>query len=353
MNLHDLRKYFVLESTSILNALKQLDTVSDNGMLTLFVIDEANHVIGSLTDGDCRRALIRGAALTDPVVTVMQKDFTYIDDDNYSSDLISFIRQKGIKLVPYLHKNKTVKKILDFSNGKSYLPIDAVLMAGGKGERLRPLTLNTPKPLLKVADKPIIDYNIDNLIHYGVDNINVTVNYLAEQIEEHFFAEKNGVKIKCIREGEKFLGTIGGVQYIKDWHNDVVLLMNSDLFTNINLEEFYLHFLKNNADMSVAAMPYNVNIPYGILDIENKRNIIGIKEKPNYYYYANAGIYLFKISLLDLIPHNTFYDATDFLTDLIARQYKVIRFPISGYWIDIGKPADFQKVQEIASHFKE
>ncbi|WP_414162746.1 sugar phosphate nucleotidyltransferase [Treponema vincentii] len=142
------------------------------------------------------------------------------------------------------------------------------------------------------------------------------------------------------------------MQYIHDWHNDVILLMNSDLFTNINLEEFYLHFLKNGADMSVAAMPYNVNIPYGILDIENKRDIIGIKEKPSYYYYANAGIYLFKRSLLDLIPHNTFYDATDFLNDLIAKQYKVIRFPISGYWIDIGKPADFQKVQEIAEHLK-
>lgn len=353
MNIQNFTKYLVLDSTSVLNALKRLDAVSDNGMLTLFVIDELNHVIGSLTDGDCRRALINGASLTDPVVAVMRKDFTYIDDDNYSSGLICFIRQKGIKLVPYLYKDKTVKKILDFSNGKSYLPIDAVLMAGGKGERLRPLTLETPKPLLKVADKPIIDYNIDNLIHCGIGNINVTVNYLAEQIEEHFSAEKNGVKIKCIREGEKFLGTIGGVQYIKDWHNDVVLLMNSDLFTNINLEEFYLHFLKNNADMSVAAMPYNVNIPYGILDIENKRNIIGVKEKPSYYYYANAGIYLFKRALLDLIPHNTFYDATDFLTDLIARQYKVIRFPISGYWIDIGKPADFQKVQEIASHFKE
>lgn len=352
MNTHDFTKYLVLDSTSILDALKQLDAVSDNGMLTLFVIDESKRVVGSLTDGDCRRALIKGASLADPIATVMRKDFTYIDDDNYSSDLISFIRQKGIKLVPYLHKDKTVKKILDFSNGKSYLPIDAVLMAGGKGERLRPLTLNIPKPLLKVGGKAIIDYNIDNLMHCGIDNINVTVNYLAEQIEEHFSTEKDGIQIKCIREGEKFLGTIGGVQYIHDWHNDVILLMNSDLFTNINLEEFYLHFLKNGADMSVAAMPYNVNIPYGILDIENKRDIIGIKEKPSYYYYANAGIYLFKRSLLDLIPHNTFYDATDFLTDLIARQYKVIRFPISGYWIDIGKPADFQKVQEIAEHLK-
>ena len=347
-----IRSYLILYNNSILNALKQLDAVSDNGMLTLFVIDESNHVIGSLTDGDCRRALIKGAGLTDSVATVMRNDFTYIDDDNYSSGLISFIRQKDIKLVPYLYKDKTVKKILDFSNGKSYLPIDAVLMAGGKGERLRPLTLNIPKPLLKVGGKAIIDYNIDNLFHYGIDTINVTVHYLAEQIESHFKDEKNGVKINCIHEGDTFLGTIGGIQQIKEWHNDTILLMNSDLFTNINLEAFYQHFLQNEADISVAAFPYTVNIPYGIFELEGVRDITGIKEKPSYYYYANAGIYLFKKELVGLIPRNTFYDATDFLTDLIAKHYKVIRFPISGYWIDIGKPADFQKVQELAEHLK-
>lgn len=345
-----IHSYLILYNNSILNALNQLDAVSDDGMLTLFVIDESKRVIGSLTDGDCRRALINGASLADPVLAIMRRDFTYIDDDNYSSGLISFIRQKGIKLVPYLYKDKTVKKILDFSNGKSYLPIDAVLMAGGRGERLRPLTLNTPKPLLKVGGKAIIDYNIDNLFHYGIDTINVTVHYLAEQLENHFADTRDGVKINCIHEGNIFLGTIGSILHIKEWNNDTILLMNSDLFTNINMESFYQHFLEHSADISVAAVPYTVNIPYGIFELDGVRDIIGIKEKPSYYYYANAGMYLFKKELLDLIPLNTYYDATDFLADLIAKQYKVIRFPISGYWIDIGKPADFQKVQELAEH---
>ncbi|WP_152513509.1 nucleotidyltransferase family protein [Treponema pedis] len=353
MNVQVLNIYKIHYSCTILDALTQLNMVSDNGMLTLFVVDDNDCVIGSLTDGDCRRALISGIALNEAVESVMHKDFTYIiTGSNYSIELIKHIRQKGLKLVPYLNGDKTIRKILDFSDGKSYLPIDAVLMAGGKGERLRPLTLTTPKPLLKVGDKPIIDYNIDNLMHYGIDHIHVTVNYLAEQIEDHFSSEKNGVKINCIREGEKFLGTVGGVQYITEWYNDVILLMNSDLFTNINLEDFYLHFLKYKADMSVAAMPYNVNIPYGILELEDTRNIVGIKEKPNYYYYANAGIYLFKKELLDFIPKGRYYDATDFLMDLIKHNRKVIRFPISGYWIDIGKPADFQKIQEIAGHLK-
>lgn len=345
-------EYSISYKKNILDALKQLDSVSDNGMLTLFVLDDAGKVIGSLTDGDCRRALLAGLSLTAKLDTVMHKDFTFITKDTYSHTLIQYIRQKGLKLVPYLNEDGTIKTILDFSNGKSYLPIDAVLMAGGKGERLRPLTLKTPKPLLKVSGKPIIDYNIDTLFHYGIDTINVTVNYLAEQIEAHFASEKNGIKINCVREGEHFLGTIGGIQYIKEWHNDTVLLMNSDIFTNINLEDFYLHFLKHNADMSVAAVPYNVSIPYGILDIEHIREISGIKEKPSYYYYANTGIYLFKKELLSFIPHNKYYDATDFLMDLIKSNRKVIRFPLSGYWIDIGKPSDFQKVQELAEHLK-
>lgn len=351
--MEDYTRYLIPDKSTILDALKHLNTVSDKGMLTLFAVNESGCVVGSLTDGDCRRAVIRGVALSDSIQKVIHRDFTYITDTNYSSSLIRYIREKGFKLVPYLNDDGSIKKIIDFSGGKSYLPIDAVLMAGGKGERLRPMTITIPKPLLKVGDKAIIDYNIDNLIHYGIDTINVTVNYLAEQIEKHFSVEKNGVKVKCCREGKKFLGTIGGIQCVKEWNSDTILLMNSDLFTNIDFEAFYQHFLDNGADISVAAVPYTVNIPYGIFELDGVRDIVGVKEKPSYYYYANAGIYLFKRTLLDLIPENQFYNATDFLSDLIVKQYKVIRFPISGYWIDIGKPADFQKAQELAGHFTE
>ena len=161
----------------------------------------------------------------------------------------------------------------------------------------------------------------------------------------------NGQQIKCIREG-KFLGTIGSLDIIKDWHNDTILLMNSDLFTNIDFESFYIHYKKHNADMSVAAVPYNVSIPYGIFEIENTREIKGVKEKPSYYYYANAGIYLIKRELLSLIPKDTFYNATDFMDKLIELGKKVIRFPIAGYWIDIGKPEDFKSVQEFARNIR-
>ena len=340
-------KFLISHKSSILDAFSMIDEISSHNSGVLFVIDDNYKIIGSLSDGDCRRALINGKQLNSLVEDAMRVDFTFMKKNEYDVNVVHKIRSLGLKYVPELNEDGTLYKIHNFSGGKSYIPVDAVLMAGGKGERLRPLTLETPKPLLKVADKPIIDYNIENLMHYGIENINVTVNYLREQIEQHFEEPYNGQQIKCVREG-KFLGTIGSLDIIDDWHNDTILLMNSDLFTNIDFEAFYIHYKKHNADMSVAAVPYNVNIPYGIFEIKNTREIKGIKEKPSYYYYANAGIYLIKKELLSLIPKETFYNATDFMNKLIELGKKVIRFPIAGYWIDIGKPEDFKSVQEFA-----
>lgn len=339
--------FIISQDSTILDALIQIEKFSSHYSKILFAVDEKFRVVGAISDGDCRRGLINGNQLSTPVKEIMKADFTFITKDVYDIVLMKKIRSLGLKYVPILNADRTLFSIKDFTGGKSFIPVDAVLMAGGKGERLRPLTLETPKPLLKVADKPIIDYNVENLMHYGVENINVTVNYLGEQIEQHFAEPYNGQKIKCVREG-KFLGTIGSLDIIEDWHNDTILLMNSDLFTNIDFESFYIHFKKHNADMSVAAVPYNVNIPYGIFEIENTREIKGVKEKPSYYYYANAGIYLIKRELLSLIPKDTFYNATDFMDKLIELGKKVIRFPIAGYWIDIGKPEDFKSVQEFA-----
>ena len=152
-------------------------------------------------------------------------------------------------------------------------------MAGGKGERLRPLTEKTPKPLLPVGDKAIIDYNVDNLIYHGIKHISVTVNYLKEQIEEHFATERDGVIVNCIRE-PRFLGTIGSLRFVEKFENDTILVMNSDLFTNIDLEDFYLHFFESGADMSAAAVPYSISVPYGVFNV-NEENITGLTEKPS------------------------------------------------------------------------
>lgn len=344
-----MKTYTISNNSSILEAYKKIDSISSMGSAVVFVIDDNLQVIGSLSDGDCRRALIRGCTLESSVIEAMYKNFTYLESGHYNIATISKIKELGIKFVPELDSEKHLVKVHDFSNGKTFIPVDAVLMAGGKGERLRPLTLDTPKPLLKVDGRPIIDYNVDNLLRCGINHINITVNYLADQIENHFdIKSKEDNALYAYIHEPKFLGTMGAVQFVPKWYNDTVLLMNSDLFTNIDLELFYRQFMESKADMSVACVPYDVNIPYGIFEFDEKHRVVGLTEKPSYNYYANAGIYLFKRELVDLIPKDVVFHSTDMLSMLLKKGKKVTHYSITGYWIDIGKPEDFKKVQEFA-----
>jgi dTDP-glucose pyrophosphorylase len=341
------KKYTIKSFSTILQALTALNEIG-HASQTLFVVDEEERMVGTLTDGDIRRSLIAGKPLNTPVGSVMHTNFQFMMESDWNVRKLKTLRKKDILFIPILDAQQHIVGVFNLMKYKNILPIDAVLMAGGKGERLRPLTEYTPKPLLPVGDKAIIDYNIDNLCYYGIKNISVTVNYLREQLEEHFAAERNGVKVQCIRE-PRFLGTIGALRFVDKFENDTILVMNSDLFTNIDLEDFYLHFYESGADMSAAAVPYSISIPYGIFNV-NEDNIIGLTEKPTYNYYANAGIYLLKREMLDLIPKDTFFNATDLIELLIEQKKKVIRFPIHGYWIDIGNKDEYAKAQDIVKH---
>ena len=347
--MHNYKSHLISASSSLKDGLIAINQLTDE-ILCLFVLDDIQRLIGTLTDGDIRRALISGTSLTDTIDHAIKKDFEKLQINNVSPAEIKNYRKKGIKLLPCVDEDGKISKVYNLIKKQSILPIDAVIMAGGKGVRLRPFTEKTPKPLLKVGDKSIIDYNIDRLLHFGIEHIHVTVNYLAEQIEAHFSKNIDGIKIKCIKE-PKYLGTIGSVKFIPKFHHETVLVMNSDLFTNIDFEEFYDDFLKNDADMAVAAIPYSISVPYGIFELEDS-TIKSLSEKPTYNYYANGGIYLIKRKLFDLIPDETFFDATDFIELLISQGYNVIRFPLIGYWIDIGKHEDFKKVQEFVKHIK-
>ena len=342
-------KHLISQDKTLLDALVQINKLVPPEPLVLFVVDEEKRMVGTITDGDSRRALIAGASVNDMASKIMLRNYRYIWADDITN-VIEIRRQKEMKmkLVPILDKEHHIVDIINLEKFKTRLPVDAVLMAGGKGERLRPLTEKTPKPLLPVGDKAIIDHNVDRLINYGVQHISVTVNYLKEQIEEHYREPHQGIQVQIVRE-PKFLGTIGSIKFVPKFFNDTVLLMNSDVFTNIDYEDFYLHFQQHDAEMSVAAIPYNVSIPYGILDLEG-RNIQGLIEKPKYTYYANAGIYLIKCSALDEIPDDTFFNATDFVEKLIAEGRKVIRYPLNGTWIDIGNPQEYQKAQDLVKH---
>lgn len=333
--------------SSILDALKAMDGVSHDSQ-TLFVVDGEKKMVGTLTDGDIRRGLINDVSVNDSVSKVMHSSFKYVREGEDIAHALKEFRDSQIFFVPELDNDGHIIRVCNLLKYRNVLPVDAVLMAGGKGERLRPLTEKTPKPLLPVGGKPIIDHNIDRLISYGINHISVTVNYLKEQLEEHFVQPHNGVQVQTVRE-PKFLGTIGSIKFVKEFYNDTVLVMNSDLFTNINYEDFYFHFKEHNAEMSVVAVPYSVSVPYGIFDLDG-REIQGLIEKPTYNYYANAGIYLIKRSALDEIPEDVFFNATDLIEKLISERKKVIRFPLNGTWIDIGNPQEYQKANELVKH---
>lgn len=343
-------RHIINHNKTLLEALSQINSLR-NVPLVLFAVDDDERMVGTLTDGDSRRALIAGASVTDEVEKIMHREFHFMRGADVA-DVKEIKRQRELKmkLIPVLDDNNHIVEIINLEKYRTRLPVDAVLMAGGKGERLRPLTEKTPKPLLKVGDKAIIDHNIDRLISYGVRNISVTVNYLKEQLEEHFAEPRGEIHVRTVRE-PKYLGTIGSVHFVKEFYNDTILVMNSDLFTNINYEDFFLHFKEHDAEMSVAAVPYTVSVPYGIFDL-NGRTIQGLIEKPTYNYYANAGIYLIKRRALGEIPEDTFFNATDFIEKLIDEGKKVIRFPLNGTWIDIGNPQEYQKAKDLVEHIK-
>jgi len=341
--------HLISQSDTLLDALMRINSFVKDP-LVLFVIDEKGCMVGTLTDGDSRRALIAGASVNDKVSKIMHRSFNYMKVEEIDN-VRELKRQKELKmrLVPILDKEHHIVEIINLEKYKTRLPVDAVLMAGGKGERLRPFTEKTPKPLLPVGEKAIIDHNIDRLISYGVKNITVTVNYLGEQLEQHFEELRDDIQIQTIRE-PKFLGTIGSIHFVKEFYNDTILVMNSDILTSLDFEDFYLHFMEHDAEMSVCTIPYIVQIPYGIFRIEGKRDIKEFVEKPTYDYLANAGIYLIKKSVLNSIPKNTVFHSTDLIEKLIAEGKKVISFPLNGTWIDIGTPQEYKRANELIKY---
>jgi len=344
----EIEKNLIHCQKTALCALQKINDISDKYIhepLALFVVDDEMRLIGSLTDGDVRRNLLKGRSLEEPVKEFMNSDFQFLNEKSFDLDDITHFRNHNISLVPVLDEQRRLIKIIDLTQKKSILPLDAFIMAGGKGTRLLPLTENTPKPLLKVGGKPIIEYNIDRLRKYGIENLFISVNYLGEQIKDYFGdGSTKEMNIRYIEE-KRPLGTLGSMTLTNQYIHEHILLMNSDLLTTIDLEFFYREFIKSGADMSVASVPYDVRIPYAILGV-NDGDIESFREKPEYTYHSNAGIYLLKRKLIDRIPKNRYVDVTDFMEDLIRNGQKISYYPILGYWMDIGKQEDYEKVQK-------
>jgi dTDP-glucose pyrophosphorylase len=338
----------ILSSDStIRSALQKLTLLGET--LTLFIIDNNSILIGVVTDGDIRRGLIKGTELNDQVVEIMNKNFKFIKEDQFTAELIDDLKKSSAKILPILDNEHRIVRFVNISELKTFLPVHAIIMAGGKGERLLPLTLDTPKPMLEINGKPIIEHNIDLLTKYGIGNLHISVNYLKDKIKNYFGkGEKKNITINYLDEG-KPLGTFGSIKLTNSYKFSDLLIMNSDLLTNINFADFYKSYKDSNADMAIATTSYMVNVPYAVLETENGV-VKSFKEKPTYTYFSNAGIYLIKKELVNEIPDNEFYNATDLINKLISSNRVVLTYPILGYWLDIGRHEDYKKANEDYPH---
>ncbi|MBS1660113.1 MAG: nucleotidyltransferase family protein [Bacteroidetes bacterium] len=342
------KKNIIREDSTIRQALGTLNE-NVNIANVLFVVSENGKLLGTLTDGDVRRGFLKDITVGAKVTEVMNREFSRLVAGKIDGDAVQRILDKKINFVPLLDENGVMVDLLNLKEYRSAIPLEAVIMAGGRGERLLPLTRTTPKPMLKVGEKPIIEYSIDRLARHGVKNIHISINYLGHIIEDYFKdGSEKGLDIKYIRE-DRPLGTIGSLTLAEPFQHQTILIMNSDLLTNIDFGHFYNEFIQSGADMAVAAVPHHVDLPYAILELDEDR-VISLQEKPRYTYFANAGIYLIKKELLDYIPKDGHFNATDLMEKVLTEKKKLINYAILEYWLDIGRMSDFQKAQEDIKH---
>lgn len=341
------KRHLIKQDLTILEALGRLNELSGTTM-TLIVTDGNGIMTGTLTDGDIRRSILSGHLLNDPVSQVMHRDFSALRPGHADAGTFKEMRKKGIRLVPMLDNDGSVIRLYDLDKTRAILPLSAMIMAGGRGERLRPMTDDTPKPLLQIGGKAIIDYNVEALAESGIEDITVSVRYLADKIISHFDRPVSGVNVRCIVE-DKPLGTIGALSLVNDFTHDDILVMNSDLLTTITFEDMYVRHRDEQADITIGAIPYTVSVPYAILATEG-HHVTSLQEKPTYSYYANAGIYIFSRKAANMIEPGERIDATDLIARAIKEQMNVVYFPINGTWIDVGSQADFRHAQEIMKY---
>lgn len=337
------RKHLLKEGATIKEALARLDILARDAII--FIVTDDNKLIGSLTDGDVRRGLLRGVTIDQLVDGIIQPRPRFLRKGDYDLAKVIEYRENNFRIIPILDKEDKVINVINFRELKSYLPIDTVIMAGGRGKRLRPLTDTVPKPLLKVGAKPIIEYNLERLTLYGIDDFWVCLRYLGRQIEEWGgHGRVWNISIQYVYEEEP-LGTIGSVALINNFSHDYILVANSDILTNIDYEHFFLDFIKQEADFSVVTIPYAVDIPYAVLETKNG-NVLNFREKPTYTYYSNGGIYLMKREVVKFIPPHKHFNATDLIAVLLKAGRKVVSYPLAGYWLDIGRHEDYLKAQQ-------
>ncbi|WP_217586173.1 nucleotidyltransferase family protein [Lentibacillus saliphilus] len=341
----------VKPSTSIIETMKIIDRTARQFAV---VVDKENKLLGTITDGDIRRGILKGLALEATSQQIMNREPIYETEGKSLLFYKRILEQNNLKQLPVVNEKGQVNKII-FSDELDKVASKenvVVIMAGGLGTRLQPLTNNTPKPMLKIGDKPILETIISSFKSYGFTNFVLTVNYKKEQIKDYFQDGRFlGVNITYIDE-EKRLGTAGALSLLESRPSQPFFVINGDLLTNINYEQLLEFHNSSESLATICVREHNYQIPYGVIEVDNDR-LMSIKEKPIHQSFVNAGIYVLDPMTITHVPTDTFFDMPDLFNKLIKHNERVSAFPIREYWMDIGRVDDFEKANgEFSEVFK-
>ena len=328
--------------------IKEALGIIDSGAMQIaLVVDDNDKLLGTLTDGDIRRGILRGLDLDSSIETIVFKEPAIAKISSTKEEILKIALSKKLHQIPIVDDNGIVldlKEIEELVEPKIKTN-RVVLMVGGLGTRLRPLTQDTPKPMLKVGNKPILQTIVEKFAEYGFVNITMCVNFNASIIRDYFGDGKEfGVNIDYVLE-EKRMGTAGALSLLKERPSQPFFVMNGDLLTNVNFEHIFNYHILNKATATMCVREYDYEVPYGVVKM-NDNKIIEIAEKPVQKFFVSAGIYMLSPEILDLIPKNEFYDMPALFEKLIKLSKNVISFPIREYWLDIGRMEEYQRANE-------
>lgn len=328
-------------SDSLLVAMKVIDLATFGIGL---VVDEAEHLVGIAVDGDIRRAVLKGISLETPVEKIMNAKPVTAPPGQTRETYLDLMLATNIQQVPLVKPSGQVVGLELLKDLRSELVtgIKAVIMAGGLGSRLRPLTDSHPKPLLPVGNRPIMEHVLERLHGSGIREVVVSTHYKSEMIEEHFGDGSScGLTIKYVKEENRF-GTIGALRLMREQLKETFLVMNGDVLTTLDFSAIQQFHRNQDADMTVAVKKHSLYVPYGVVQVQNE-TVLGLEEKPTLSVFINAGIYLINPDMIDFIPEGQAFDATDLIGKLIKEGRHVAAFPVIEYWMDIGHPTDYEQ----------
>lgn len=335
------KNILLLPETPIRETIRVLDASTAKIVL---IVDANNRLLGTVTDGDIRRCILKGMSLDEITHKIMNSDPTVAMVDESRESILHVMQRKALHHIPIVDQDRRVVG-LETLGELTQLPTRdnwVVLMAGGLGSRLRPLTDECPKPMLKVGNKPLLETILENFIEYGFHRFYISVNYMADVVKAYFGdGSRWGVDIGYLHEDQR-LGTAGALSLLPESPTEALLVMNGDLLTKVNFKQLLDFHAGHHAQATMCVREYDFQVPYGVVKIDDQR-IICIDEKPIQRFFVNAGIYVLEPASLGFISANTYFDMTTLFEKLIELNKETAVFPIREYWLDVGQLADYDR----------